>query len=60
MGEGDYVVGLEPCTWYPEGRAEARRRGELKQIEPGEIKSFDSEVGVVEGEAGLGKLMTPP
>jgi hypothetical protein len=60
MGEGDYVVGLEPSTWYPEGRAEARRRGELKQIEPGEIKQFDLEVGVVEGESELGGLLTSP
>lgn len=56
MGEGDYVVGLEPSTWYPEGRAEARRRGELKFIEPGEVKTFDLEVGVFEGELELVSL----
>ena len=40
MGEGDYVCGLEPGTWAPEGRAEARRRGELRRIAPGETVRF--------------------
>lgn len=47
-GEGDYTVGMEPATWYPEGRSEARKRGELIFIEPGEIKTFDMEVGITE------------
>jgi hypothetical protein len=38
MGQGDYVVGLEPASWYTYGRAEARARGELDFIQPGEIK----------------------
>lgn len=48
MGAGDYVVGMEPATWKPEGRSEARRRGELLFIRPGEVKTFDLEFGVVE------------
>ncbi|MEI6101060.1 MAG: aldose 1-epimerase family protein [Eubacteriales bacterium] len=48
MGAGDYVVGLEPATWKPEGRAEARRRGELLFIQPGEIKEFNVEFGILE------------
>lgn len=36
IGEGDYVVGLEPGTWIPEGRAKARQRGELRFLKPGE------------------------
>ncbi len=48
MGEGDYAVGLEPATWYPEGRSRARERGELEFLEPGDIKSFDIEIGVIE------------
>lgn len=46
MGEGDYVVGLEPSTTYPEGRALARERGELEFIKPGEIRKFDFSIGV--------------
>jgi len=36
IGEGDYVVGIEPSTWLPEGRAKARERGELRFLAPGE------------------------
>ncbi|MBQ4574699.1 MAG: aldose 1-epimerase family protein [Clostridia bacterium] len=49
MGEGDYVCGLEPATWYPEGRAAARERGCLDFIEPGEIKHFKLELGIEAG-----------
>ncbi len=49
MGEGDYVVGLEPATWLPEGRSKARQRGELEYIKPGEVRRFTAEVGVFEG-----------
>ena len=49
VGEGDYVVGLEPATWYTQGRCEARKRGELTFIEPGEIKYVELEIAVCEG-----------
>ena len=48
MGEGDYVVGLEPSNAIPEGRDVVRRRGELEYIQPGEEKLFELEIGVVE------------
>lgn len=47
MGEGEYVLGLEPGTWYPEGRSEARKRGELEYLEPGSSKKFEIEIGVI-------------
>lgn len=56
MGAGDYVVGLEPATWKPEGRAEARRRGELVFIQPGEIKTFDLEIGVLEDKEEINAI----
>lgn len=46
MGEGDYVVGLEPSTWYPLGRNVARERDELSMISPGERKEFYVEIGM--------------
>lgn len=52
MGEGDYVVGLEPGTWYPEGRARAKEKGELIYIKPGEIRKFIMEIGVVFNTCG--------
>ena len=41
LGEGDYVMGIEPGTWLPEGRAKARERGELLYLEPGEEYTID-------------------
>ncbi|MCL2343990.1 MAG: aldose 1-epimerase family protein [Firmicutes bacterium] len=46
MGEGDYVCGLEPATWKPEGRARARVLGELETIQPGEVREFHLEICV--------------
>lgn len=46
MGEGDYVVGLEPSTWYPLGRNIARERNELEYIQPFEKKKFSVEIGM--------------
>lgn len=46
MGESDYVVGLEPSTWLPEGRDIARKKGELMYINPNETKEFDIEFGI--------------
>lgn len=56
MGEQEYVVGLEPGTWYCEGRAEARKRGELQYINPGEVKSFEVEIGIAEGRQAFASL----
>lgn len=41
MGEGDYVVGIEPGTNPPEGRKVEREKGRLRYIEAGETKQFD-------------------
>ena len=32
--QGDYVCGLEPATWWTDGRAEARKKGELLFLQP--------------------------
>ena len=45
MGEGDYVMGIEPGTWLPEGRAKARTRGELDSLKPGE--SYTTELSFI-------------
>ncbi len=48
IGEQEYVVGMEPATYPPLGRATARARGELTYIEPQEIRYFDITVSVSE------------
>ncbi len=53
LGEGDYVVALEPSTNRVAGRHDARGRGELTQLAPGEVRTYDLELGVLGGPAEL-------
>ena len=39
MGEGDYVLGLEPGNSLPEGRVRARENGRLEMLAPGAKKT---------------------
>jgi hypothetical protein len=50
MGEGTYVVGMEPANCLVQGRAKERERGTLQFIEPGETREFHLEIGVLSGE----------
>lgn len=56
MGEGDYVVGLEPCNNFGRGRAASRENGELEFLAPGEVRQFDVDVSVHEGAAELARI----
>lgn len=48
MGQGFYVMGIEPSNCLPEGRAKERERGMLPFINPGEVREFQLELGVLE------------
>ena len=49
LGEGTYVVGIEPCTNRTAGRLDARERGELIELGAGESRSYDLELGALDG-----------
>ena len=49
LGEDHYGVALEPSTNRDAGRWDARERGELKMLEPGELRRYDLELGVLRG-----------
>jgi hypothetical protein len=49
LGEGTYVVGIEPCTNRTAGRLDARERGELIELDPGERRVYDLELGALDG-----------
>lgn len=51
LGEGTYVVGIEPSTNRTAGRLDARERGELIELEPGESRSYELELGALVGAA---------
>jgi len=48
MGEGQYAVGIEPCT-NTFGREIARSLGQLITLQPGEKRIYDLEVGILDG-----------
>jgi hypothetical protein len=57
MGEGLYVVGMEPANCRVWGRAKEREAGMLQFLEPGEEREFELEFGVVEGASSIGQFI---
>jgi hypothetical protein len=53
LGEGTYAVGIEPSTNRTAGRLDARERGELIELEAGEKRTYDLELGALEDEASI-------
>lgn len=51
LGEGTYGLALEPSTNRDAGRFDARRRGELQWLQPGESRFYTLEVGALVGAA---------
>ena len=48
MDEGTYVVGTEPCTMPLYPRSELREQGKLEFLKPGEERTIELEIGVVD------------
>jgi hypothetical protein len=57
MGEGDYVMGMEPCNCYVAGRADASKNESLEYLEPGEIRHFDLTIELVNGMQEIDNLI---
>jgi len=53
MGQGVYVVGLEPANCGVEGRAKERSRGTLEFLKPGQKRRYHVEIGVLEGRKAI-------
>jgi len=51
LGQGDYVLGIEPANCHVGGRAAERAEGTLEFIAPGEKRQFHLELGVLDSEA---------
>jgi len=52
MGEGQYAVGIEPCT-SGFGRAEVEAAGQMIWLEPGDRREYDLEVGILDGAEAI-------
>ncbi|MEI6049801.1 MAG: aldose 1-epimerase family protein [Bacteroidota bacterium] len=57
MGEGDYVLGMEPCNCYTLGRVDPRNNEIQEYLEPGEIRNFDLTVELVSGNEEIDTLI---
>jgi hypothetical protein len=53
LGQGTYVVGIEPCTNRTSGRLPAREAGELIVLQPGESRAYDLELGALDGNDAI-------
>jgi hypothetical protein len=49
MGEGQYAVGIEPCT-NGFGRDAVRAAGELIVLQPGESRTYRTRVGIIDAK----------
>jgi hypothetical protein len=56
LGEGDYVVGIEPVNTKTVGRATLKREKRLPLIEPGECREMVVEIGILEGKGEIGEF----
>ncbi|GAH26455.1 unnamed protein product, partial [marine sediment metagenome] len=56
MGEGTYVVGVEPGNCTAEGREKLRKEGTLEFLKPGEKKEFELEIGVLSGKEAIDRF----
>ncbi len=56
-GQGAYVLGMEPGNCHVEGRAKARKEGELIFLKPGEVKDFHLELSVLADNEEIGKAI---
>jgi len=56
LGRGTYVVAMEPSTNRDAGRLDARARGELQHLSPGEQRRYTLEIGALSGAGQLGQV----
>lgn len=56
-GKGEYVTGLEPGTNGPVGQARARKEKQLIFLAPGEVKSYDIQLEIVDNEKSINEFL---
>ncbi|GAB3707744.1 aldose 1-epimerase family protein [Spirosoma flavus] len=56
-GNGEYVTGLEPATNPLIGQAKAREQNELLFLKPGESRSYDLEIEILNTEAAIQEFL---
>jgi len=57
VGEGEYVLGMEPANCWVQGRVKERERGTLRILDPGEKREFLVRIGVLDGDTALDQFI---
>lgn len=57
MGEGEYVMGMEPCNCYVGGHIDPLNNGIQEYLEPGEIRNFDLTIELINGMDDIDTLI---
>jgi hypothetical protein len=57
MGEGAYVLGIEPGNCRPEGRSREKALGSLEYLQPGAAKHCRLEIEILSGAAAIGEAL---
>ena len=55
--KGEYVTGIEPGTHPPIGQAKAREEGSLIFIAPGETRTYDLEIDILNNQEAINKII---
>jgi hypothetical protein len=58
MGEGTYVMGIEPANCLVGGRESERRAGTLEFLDPGEERRFEVQISVADGEEEIAAVIS--
>ena len=58
MGEGTYVMGIEPANCGVGGRESERLAGTLEFLDPGKERSFELQIGVADGEEEIAAVIS--
>ena len=56
LGERDYVMGLKPGNFHPDGRDVMRKEGNLTVLQPGEEVSYEVSIEMVDGKEEWEKI----
>lgn len=56
-GLGTYVLGIEPGNCHVDGRSKERARGTLQFLEPGEVRKYRLEIGVLAGDKAISEVV---
>jgi galactose mutarotase-like enzyme len=55
--KGEYVTGIEPGTHPPIGQSKARQQNTLIMIEPGESRSYELDIDIINSETQINSIL---